>query len=150
MTHQRQSKGKAGATMTVAANMTTTMKKDQFLSNRTNEQQFMFMLSTKVTTKLTGDDDLLIVQKGVHSATSTTVLVGKDTDLIVLFCYHTSLDYHDIFFHLEPKKNAKKLHIWNIRAAKESLVKTSVTTSFSSMLFLGTSRLYGIGKKDIP
>ena len=32
MTHQRRSKGKAGATVTVAANMTTTMK-DQFLAN---------------------------------------------------------------------------------------------------------------------
>ena len=30
---------------------------------------------------------------------------------------------------------------------KKGLVKTSVTTSSSSMLFLGTSRLYGIGKK---
>ena len=30
MTHQRQSKGKAGATVTVATNMTTTTKKDQF------------------------------------------------------------------------------------------------------------------------
>ena len=33
MTHQRRSKGKAGATVTVAANMTTTMKKYQFLTN---------------------------------------------------------------------------------------------------------------------
>ena len=32
MTHQRWSKGKAGATVTVAANMTTRMKKDQFLA----------------------------------------------------------------------------------------------------------------------
>ena len=39
MTHQRQSKGKAGATVTVAANLTTTMKKDQFLVNRKNKQQ---------------------------------------------------------------------------------------------------------------
>ena len=38
MTHQRRSKGKAGATVTVAANMTTTMKKDQFLANRKNKQ----------------------------------------------------------------------------------------------------------------
>ena len=60
MTHQRQSKGKAGATVTVAANMTITMKKDQFLSNRTNEQQFIFMLSTKVTTKLTMHQEMLI------------------------------------------------------------------------------------------
>ena len=32
MTHQRRSKGKAGATVTVAANMTTTMNKDQILA----------------------------------------------------------------------------------------------------------------------
>ena len=60
MTHQRQSKGKAGATVTVAANMTNTMKKDQFLSNQTNEQQFIFMLSIKVTTKLTMHHEMLI------------------------------------------------------------------------------------------
>ena len=42
MTHQRRSKGKAGATVTVAANMTTTMKKDQFLANRKNKQQFIY------------------------------------------------------------------------------------------------------------
>ena len=33
MTHQRWSIGKAGTTVTVAANMITTMKKDQFLAN---------------------------------------------------------------------------------------------------------------------
>ena len=38
MTYQRRSKGKAGATVTVAANMTTTIKKDQFLANRKNKQ----------------------------------------------------------------------------------------------------------------
>ena len=32
MTHQRQSKGKAGATVTVAASMMLTMKKEEFLA----------------------------------------------------------------------------------------------------------------------
>ena len=49
MTHQRQS---AGATVTVAANMTTTMKKDQFLCfcQPKNKQQVIkfFMLSTEL------------------------------------------------------------------------------------------------------
>ena len=48
MTHQRWPKGKAGVTVTVAANMTTTVKKDQFLANRKNKQQFIFMLSTEL------------------------------------------------------------------------------------------------------
>ena len=48
MTHQRRSKRKAGATVTVAANMTITMKKDQFLANWKNKQQFIFLLSTEL------------------------------------------------------------------------------------------------------
>ena len=43
MTHRRWSKGKTGATVTVAANMITTMKKDQFLANQKHKQQFIFM-----------------------------------------------------------------------------------------------------------
>ena len=156
MTHQRRSKGKAGATVTVAANMTTTMKKDHFLANRKNKQQFIFMLSTELeksnckTYHARGDADLLIVQKAVQSATtSKTVLVGEDTDLIVLLCYHASLDSHDLFFRPEPKKNTKKLCVWNIRATKEKLGQDICNNILFIHAILGcdtTSRLYGIGK----
>ena len=156
MTHQRRSKGKAGATVTVAANMTTTMKKDQFLANQKNKQQFIFMLSTELeksnckTYHACGDADLLIVQKAVQSATtSKTVLDGEDTDLIVLLCYHASLDSHDLFFRPEPKKNTKKLRVWSIRATKEKLGQDICNNILFIHAILGcdtTSRLYGIGK----
>ncbi len=101
------------------------MKKDQFLANRENKQQFIFMLSRELeknnckTHHASGDADLLIVQKTVQSATSSnTVLVGDDTDLIVLLCYHAKLESHDLFFRPEPKKNTKKLRIWDIKATK--------------------------------
>ena len=63
MTNQRQSKEKADATVTVAAKMTTTMKKGQFLANQRNKQQFIFMLSTELksnskTYHAPGDADL--------------------------------------------------------------------------------------------
>ena len=128
MTHQRRSKGKAFATVTVAANMTTTMKKDQFLASRKNKQQFIFMLNTELeksnckTYHAPGDADILIVQKAVQRATtSETALVGEDTDLIILLCYHPSLDSHDLFFRPEPKTIIKNLCICNIRATKEKL-----------------------------
>ncbi len=55
-----------------------------------------------------GDADLLIVQKAVESATTLkTVLVGDDTDLLILLCYHASLDCHHIYFRPEPKKGTK-------------------------------------------
>ena len=156
MTHQRRSKGKAGATVTVASNMTTTMKKDQFLANRKNKQQFIFMLGRELeknnckTYHASGDADLLIVQKAVQSATtSNTVLVGDDTDLIVLLCYHAKLESYDLFFRPEPKKNTKKLRIWNIKATKEKLGQDICSNILFIHAFLGcdtTSRLYGIGK----
>ena len=156
MTHQRRSKGRAGATVTVASNMTTTMKKDQFLANRKNKQQFIFMLGRELeknnckTYHASGDADLLIVQKAVQSATtSNTVLVGDDTDLIVLLCYHAKLESYDLFFRPEPKKNTKKLRIWNIKATKEKLGQDICSNILFIHAFLGcdtTSRLYGIGK----
>ena len=88
-----------------------------------------------------GNADILIVQKAVQSATtSKTVLIGEDTDLIVLLFYHAILDSHDFFFCPEPKKNTKKLFVWNIRVTKESLVKTSATTPSLFMLFLGVTQ----------
>ena len=39
------------------------------------------------------------IQKAVKSATlMDTVLVGEDTDLLILLCYHASLNSHNIFF----------------------------------------------------
>ena len=120
MTHQRRAKGNAGATVKFTADMPTTMKKEQFLANRRNKQQFIIMLSKELQKKnckthhASGDADFLIVQKAVKSATTTnTVLVGDDTDLIILLCHHTSLESHDLFFCPEPKKNMKKPRIWN-------------------------------------
>ena len=68
-----------------------------------------------------GDADVLIVQKTVESARVVdTVLVGDDTNLLVLLCYHASLHSHNIFLKLEPKKNAKNHQVWNITAVKHS------------------------------
>ena len=45
MTHQRRSKRNAGTTVPFTADMPMTMKNDQFLANRQNKQQFIYMLS---------------------------------------------------------------------------------------------------------
>ena len=65
------------------------------------------------------------MQKAVESATATdTVLIGDDTDLLVLLIYHTNLKSHDLFFQPEPKKSMKgmnKPRVWNIKALKQQL-----------------------------
>ena len=156
MTHQRLAKGNAGTTVTFTADMPITMKKGQFLANRRNKQQFIFMLSEELQKKnckahhASGDADLLIVQQAIKSATTTnTVLVGDDTDLIILLCYHASLESHDLFFCPEQRKNMKKPHIWNIKATKQMLGPDICNHILFIHALLGcdtTSRLYGIRK----
>ena len=155
-THQRQAKGNAGTTVIFTADMPITMKKEQFQANRRNKQQFIFMLSEELQKKnckthhASGDADLLIVLKAVESATTTnTVLVGDDTDLIILLRYHASLKSHDLFFCPEPKKNMKKPCIWNIKATKQILGPDICYHILLMHALLGcdtTSCLNGIGK----
>ena len=128
MTHQRWPNGNTGTTVTFTGDTPVTMKKDQFLAIRQNKQRFIFMLSEELTKKncethhASGDADLLIVEKAVQSAMSSyTVLVGDDTDLLVLLCYHASLESQDLLFCPEPKKNTKQPRIWNIKAVKQRL-----------------------------
>ena len=98
MTHQRRTKGQTGVTVTFTSDMQLTMKKDRFLANKTNKQQLIKMLSEHLEMRncevhhAPGDTDLLIVQKAVETVTRVnTVLVGDDTDLLILLCYHASM-----------------------------------------------------------
>lgn len=156
MTHHRRSKGKTGTTVTLTANMIVTMQKEQFLANRQNKQKFLSMLSEELqkanceTHHASGDADLLIVQKAVQCATTNnTVLIGDDTDLLVLLCYHASLDSHDLFFCSESRKNTKKPCTWNIKATKQLLGPDICKHILFLHAVLGcdtTSRPHGIGK----
>ena len=69
-----------------------------YMANRQNKQCFIFMLSEGLKKNncevhhVSGNADLLIVMKAVQSANSSnTVLVGDDTDLLVLLCHHASI-----------------------------------------------------------
>ena len=62
-----------------------------------------------VTHHASGDADTLIGIKALEYATTAkTVLVGDDTNLLILFCYHVDLESHDLFFCPEPKTATKK------------------------------------------
>ena len=132
------------------------MRKDNFLSNPKNKQRFLVILSEAlqnvgcVTHHANGDADLLIVKTAVASArTNNTVLVGDDTDLLVLLCYHASKDGFDLYFRPEPKANVRGTCVWHMKRAKDQLGREVCT----NLLFLHTitgcdttSRLYGVGK----
>lgn len=81
--------------------------------------------------------------------TSITVLVGDDTDLLVLLCYHASEQGYDLYFRPEPKANARGSRVWHMKKFKEQLGKEVCR----NLLFLHantgcgtTSHLFEVGK----
>jgi hypothetical protein len=90
------------------------------------------------------------VQKTVDSATtSNTVLIGDDTDFLILLICHTNLESYDLFFQPEPKKSTTNPRVWSIKAVTHNLGFSVCTHILFMYAILGcdtTSRLYGIGK----
>ena len=71
------------------------MKKNEFLGNKVNKQRFLCLLGSSLqkagctTIHAKGDADILIVKTAVESAkVVSTVLIGDDTDLLILLCYY--------------------------------------------------------------
>ena len=138
-TSQRRSKGKASLTVTVLANMTITMNRRRssfWLTKRINNNSFSCWVQNQrsATAKLTMQLQMLIFW-----FFSTTVLVGNDTDLIVLLFHHASFDSHDIFCP-EPRKNKKSFATGISEPPKKNLDKIFVITFSSSTLFLGVTQ----------
>ena len=86
-------------------------KRDDFLSNKKNKHRFITLLQDYLqrqgchTEQATAD--LLIVQTGIaasENVSKPTILVGDDTDLLVLLCFHTKSTSRNIYFRPEPKQ----------------------------------------------
>ena len=76
------------------------------------------------------DADVLIVQKAVESSElRTTVLIGDDTDLLVLLIFYANLEFYDIFF--IPQQRSKSSKIWNIKEVKKQLHPDIIRHIFS-------------------
>ena len=89
--HLRRTKGLVGPKVNFVGSMPLKTTKEHFLSNCENKQRFIDMLSSKLqehgakTLHAESDHGLLIVQTAVDSAAnSATVIVGEDTDVLVL------------------------------------------------------------------
>ena len=147
-THLRRA-GAGSPTIKFEGHMVMSSKKEDFLANKTNKQRFINMFANKLQAAgctvfhATGDTDILIVMTAVESAkTKTTVLIGEDTDLLILLCYHADPDGEDLFFMGEPKKASISAKMWNIEKAKFSLGKDVCTTFCSFMQYSDVIQLH--------
>ena len=158
MIHRRRSKGKKGMKLSFNVEMSLSITKDVFLNDATNKQRFIALLGEQLSKNnctvyyAKSDADFIIVQKAVETAeNSNTVIVGDDTDLLVLLIYHTKLNHNEIFFIPEPKKNSK-CRIWNVKQVKTELGSFVCKHILFLHAMLGcdtTSRLFRIGKGTI-
>ena len=91
---------------------------------------------------------LFDVKKAVDpSANVNTVVVGDDTDLLILLLCHAKKDTNKIFFCPKQKQNAKKQSkVWDIQLCQRVLICQCILFLHA---FLGcdtTSSIFGIGK----
>lgn len=142
MTQQRFASGKAAAPVTFTESMTITIKKNNFLSNPKNKQSFLLMLRetlqnvgfVTLTHHTNGEADLLIIKTAVESTqTNTRVLVGDDTDLLVLLCYHASRDVCDLHFTLQQRQTREVHPSATWTKSKNSWVRKFAVISFFFM-----------------
>lgn len=98
-----------------------------------------------------GDADRLIVQTAVDSANNhDTVVIGEDTDLLVLLCYHSSTSSKKLFFRSDSRQsNTKCPKVWDLYKTKQLLGEDTCRILPFIHALTGcdtTSRIYGIGK----
>ena len=154
-THQRRGNA-CGPAVLFEPDMVLTLKKEEFLFNKANKQRFIQLLSEKLThagystLQAAGDADVLIANTAIARArTDTTVLIGDDTDLLVLLLYHGEMDTKDLFFRPEPRQRDKTRKVWNIKKTKAALGRDVCLNILFVHALPGcdtTSRVHGIGK----
>ena len=98
-----------------------------------------------------GDADVLIVQTAIQSAvTRPTVVIGGDTDLLILLLHHVNQDCHRIFFISEQKSRSEgTTNLWDIKHVKSKLgqeICDAILLIYASLGCDTTSRLSSIGK----
>jgi len=157
-THRRRVQAHA-ATVHLTSTHVFRGKREHFLSNTKNKELFISLLrdaletNNCVTEQAVGDADLSIVTATIATANNThkpTVLVGDDTDLLILLCYNSTANTSNVFFRPQPKAGMKHPpRCWNI-AELQGIMGEEVCSNILFMhAVLGcdtTSDVYGLGK----
>jgi 5'-3' exonuclease len=156
VTHLRRTKGIVSPNINFTPTMPCKTQKELFMSNSHNKQAFINMLCEKLNEhdirykNAVDDADLLIAQTAVDCVLSSEVIViGEDTDLLVLLIHHVNQQCKWVIFKSDKMAINNKNENMNIQQTKDFLGEDichllpflhSLTGCDS------TSRLFGIGK----
>ncbi|KAL5013752.1 hypothetical protein ScPMuIL_008022 [Solemya velum] len=107
VTHQRRTNGVMGTNVIFTGDTPFCSKKEHFLANCANNQEFINMLSASLESMdctvihADSDADACIVKTTVTSASRfPTLLIGEDTDLLVLLCFYAQIEFSVRIKHL--------------------------------------------------
>ncbi|VDI78343.1 Hypothetical predicted protein [Mytilus galloprovincialis] len=128
VTHFRRTKGILSPKVNFNNDTPIKTKKDEFLSNSENKQHFINTLGEKLkdghvqVIHAEDDADLKIVLTAIEkSKQHTTTVIGEDTDLLILLCYHSKDAINKIYFKSEAKQNTHKIKIWDITETRRKI-----------------------------
>ena len=100
-----------GPDFIVTANDRLSVKKNIFLSNTKNKQGIISLMTSTLqkcgikVIQADEDADLLTVKTAIESASiKNTVLIGEDTDILVLLMHYCDLESHQIIFQTSTKR----------------------------------------------
>ena len=113
-THLRRTGDCVGRQYTSPVEWLIKSKKVEFLKNKANKQRFIQYIRDNleragcIVDHAKDDADVLIVPTTVASVLrNETVLIGDDTDLLVLLLPHAEMDALEVFLKSEPKKSSQ-------------------------------------------
>ncbi|KAI4490083.1 hypothetical protein M0804_004265 [Polistes exclamans] len=115
---RRTTKTSSGSEIIFNEFMTVPESQQQFFTNINNKSRFISMLSNKLTAaniavkQAKNDADVLIIETAIEKfdATNTTIIVGKDVDLLVLLTARTPMD--KIIYFLKPGRAQQRTEIY--------------------------------------
>lgn len=155
--NRRNKKGVCGSEISFTDATPLKIKKQEFLSNSKNRNEFINILSEKLgeagctVFKTMGDANILIAKKAACiSIEKMTVVVGEEATLLVLMCLYAKDENRGLYLRSCKKvKSTKTTRMWNITD-----IQTSLGANKSKLLLFvnafggcqSTSHIFGVGE----
>lgn len=127
-------------------------KKEVFLSNVKNKEKFIKILTEKlqhagcIVMNTAGDANVLIAQIAADmSDNKTVVVIGEETNLLILLCYYAKEDNCGLYLRSgEKSKTTKATRLWNITETQKLLGKNNSKYLFFVHAF--GRGIFGVGE----
>lgn len=157
MTHQRRKSSLRAPVINFTETMLFTSTKESFLSNLSNKQNLINLITEKLQNKgcivvnSLEDADLNIALTAVQQSSSHTVtVIGEDTDVLILLLYHCyDIKQYDIYYRSDRVGTKKSTTTHDIYLYKEVLGRDICKGLLFMHSFTGcdtTSAFYGVSK----